>query len=114
MNNILELDFTNPQVKNMHLFDGPDVVPELDNIRLTKALARVFQFMRSGEWHTLAEITEATGSPQASASAHLRHLTEKDCGYNQKNKRRRGNPGSGLWEYQIIQNTTKQFTLELK
>ena len=103
MDNILELDFP-----------GQDYIPELDNIRLTKALARVFDFMRSGEWHTLREIEDATGSPQASASAHLRHLECPDCGSNLKLKRRRGDPKQGLFEYQIIENVTKQFKLELK
>ena len=104
----LEMSF-----ENVHFY-GSDFEPELDTVRLTGALCRVFNFMKSGAWHTLQEITEATGSPQASASAHLRHLTCKDCGYNVKNKRRRGNVKHGLIEYQIIVNGTKQFTLELK
>ena len=98
---------------NPHFY-GSDIIPELDTVRLTGALCRVFEFMKSAAWHTLKEIEEATGSPQASASAHLRHLTCKDCGYNQKNKRRRGNVKHGLIEYQIIVNGTKQFTLELE
>ena len=98
---------------NPHFY-GSDFEPELDTVRLTGALCRVFEFMKSGEWHTLKEIEEATGSPQASASAHLRHLTQSDCGSNTKVKRRRGDPKQGLFEYQIIVNGTKQFTLELE
>ena len=95
-------------------FQGSDIIPELDNIRLTGALCRVFNLMRDGRWRTLKEIEALTDSPQASVSAHLRHLTEKDCGYNEKQKQRRGEPGKGVWEYRIIENLTKQFEMELK
>ena len=104
----LEMSF-----ENVHFY-GSDIIPELDTVRLTGALCRVFEFMKSGEWHTLKEIEEATGSPQASASAHLRHLTRKDCGFNVKNKRRRGEPKHGVLEYQIIVNTTVQFEIGLR
>jgi Fic family protein len=80
-------------------FDGPDYVPHLDDKRLTGQLLRVFTFMRSGGWRTLAEIEEKTGDPQASISAQLRHLRKERFGAHKVERRRRS---QGTWEYRII------------
>jgi hypothetical protein len=56
-------------------------------------------------WLTLAEIAEMTGYPPASVSAQLRHLRNGTGGYGgplcDVQKRRRGEPRDGLWEYRV-------------
>ena len=83
-------------------FDGPAYDPALDQGRLTGQLARIYRLMRDGEWRTLGEIATATGDPEASVSAQLRHLRKARFGHHQVEKRRRGHPKRGLWEYQLI------------
>ena len=70
------------------------LAPEFDAERLRRQRERVRAFMADGCWHTLGEISAATGAPEASASARLRDL------------RRAGEPiearrlgESGLWVY---------------
>lgn len=83
-------------------FNGSDYQPERDNARLTGQVLRVFEYMKSGEWRTLGEIAAATGDPPASISAQLRHLRKRRFGSHQVDKRHRGEPGNGLYEYRVI------------
>jgi len=85
-------------------FKGSDYIPKYDKIRLTGQLLKVWNFMKSGEWHTLAEISRATGAPEASASAALREFRKEPRGGHFVDKRRRGNPYQGLFEYKLIIN----------
>jgi len=87
----------------MH-FNGPDYNPLLDKERLSKQIGRIFTFMKDQEWKTLSEIAISTNDPEASISAQLRHLRKKRFGNHTVNKRRRGNPKQGLFEYQLIVN----------
>jgi len=92
------------------LFHGPDYVPELDEIRLTGQMLRVFEYMRNSKWKTLHEIADAINEPEASISAQLRNL--KKDGHNKQNVNygghdipRRIREGSGrTWEYKLIVN----------
>jgi len=88
-------------------FDGPDYDPELDKVRLTGQILRVFDCMKDSRWRTLSEIEEITGDPQASISAQLRHLRKERFGGNTLNKRRRGDRTQGLFEYQLIITQTR-------
>tara|TARA_A100001388_G_scaffold137763_1_gene102091 strand:+ start:455 stop:805 length:351 start_codon:yes stop_codon:yes gene_type:complete len=63
-----------------HLFDGSDYVPARDNVRLSGQIQRVFNVMRDGKPRTLREIAAATGDPEASISAQLRHLRKPKFG----------------------------------
>jgi hypothetical protein len=45
---------------------------ELDGARLGDQAQRVFGAMSDGMWHTLAELSQRTGDPEASISARLR------------------------------------------
>lgn len=83
--------------------------PDLDAPRLTKQMQRVFDLMADGRWRTLREISQATGDPEASVSAQLRHLRhgrrfgqERWTPRYPVERRRRGNPGAGLWEYRVL------------
>jgi len=87
-------------------FNGPDYDPAYDDIRLTGQILRVFNLMKDERWRTLDEISTATGDPQASISAQLRHLRKERFGEHFVGKRSRGDRVNGLWEYQLKINTT--------
>lgn len=54
--------------------------------------------MADGRWHTLEEISRATGAPAASVSAQLRHLRKPKFGAATVDKRHEGN---GLYRYRV-------------
>lgn len=80
-------------------FNGADYQPERDNQRLTGQIERVWTFMRGGDWRTLADIAAATGDPEASVSAQLRHLRKTRFGGHQVERR---HVGGGLYEYRVV------------
>lgn len=82
-------------------FDGDDYQPERDDVRLTDQLARIWQVMKGGQWHTLRQIAIATGDPEASISAQLRHLRKPRFGGHTVEKNYVGN---GLYTYRLIPN----------
>ncbi len=82
-------------------FAGDTYDPKHDDARLSGQLARVFELMRDGIWRTLGEIEAATGDPQASISAQLRHLRKKRFGGHDVEKRQRGERERGLYEYRV-------------
>jgi hypothetical protein len=84
-----------------HRFDGPAYVPERDDARLSGQIERVYRLMRDGEWRTLDEIARATGDPQASVSAQLRHLRKARFGGHRVD---REYDGAGLHRYRLIPN----------
>jgi hypothetical protein len=79
-------------------FDGVDYNHERDQQRLLKQSDRVFEFMKSGEWRTLRQISDATGAPEASASASLRDFRKERFGAHTVNRRYINN---GLYEYNL-------------
>jgi len=83
-------------------FDGSDYKPARDDRRLTGQLLRIWECMKSGAWYTLSGIAEATGDPEASISAQLRHLRKPRFGSHQIEK---NYLGEGLYEYRLIVNT---------
>jgi hypothetical protein len=82
-------------------FNGPAYDPSSDNARLTGQILRIFDLMKDGQWRTLSEINRATGDPQASISAQLRHLRKKRFGSHTVDRRSRGERESGLYEYKL-------------
>lgn len=91
MTNTPLLDWTPPA----HQFVGAGYVPALDQVRLRGQQLRIWELMRDGNWRTLGEIEAATGDPQASISAQLRHL-RKPCYGSHIVKRQRRAGFSGL------------------
>ena len=83
-------------------FDGPVYDPQFDHERLKKQMGRIYSFMRGGVWHTLSEIATATGDPEASVSAQLRHLRKPRFGGYKIDKQHRGERAAGLWEYRLV------------
>jgi hypothetical protein len=83
-------------------FNGPVYAPEHDQPRLARQVDRVFDAMKDGEWRTLSEIAAASGAPEASVSAQIRHLGKPRFGSHAHEKRPRGERERGLWEYRLI------------
>jgi len=75
---------------------------ELDGERLSGLLDRVRSLMLDAQWRTFEEIRGETGGSEAGISARLRDLRKADFGRFIVNKRRRGDPKLGLWEYQVL------------
>lgn len=76
-------------------YEGP--VNGEDCERLEGQTRRIYYLMIDGIWRTLEEIGRATGDPQASISAQLRHLRKGRFGAHIVDKQRRGNQ----WEYRL-------------
>jgi hypothetical protein len=82
-------------------FSAPAPLERADHVRLGRQRAAVFAFMADGEWHTLREIAEATGHPEASVSARLRDFRRERHGGHSV-LRRRVPDGNGLHAYQLV------------
>lgn len=85
-------------------FNGPDYRHDLDDARLTGQIKRIYDLMKDARWRTLQEISDATHDPAASVSAQLRHLRKARFGGHTVDRRRRGEPTQGLFEYALIVN----------
>lgn len=84
-------------------FDGVTYEAVFDRERLGAQLRRVFDTMSDGAWHTLREIALQTGDKsEAAISARLRDLRKDRFGGFTVERRRRGTPSAGLWEYRIL------------
>lgn len=83
-------------------FDGLTYEPEHDRRRLTGQLERVKELMSDGHYRTLLQIKALVGGSEAGISARLRDLRKEQFGSYIVNRRRRGNPAYGVWEYQLV------------
>jgi hypothetical protein len=79
-------------------FDGKTYERDEDHGRLARQLNMVRAIMRDGKWHTLGEISERVGSPEASISARLRDLRKPKFGGLTVDRQRRA---KGLFEYRV-------------
>ena len=100
--NIIDANAQNVE-ENIMRFDGATYQPELDFERLSGQHRRTWILMNDGRWRTFNEISAITGDPPASISARLRDFRKIKFGGHVVNRRRRGEPGSGLFEYQVLQ-----------
>lgn len=88
-------------------FDGVTYNVHFDYSRLRGQLAAVYDIMRDGQWRTIAEIAvrvmRSTGHwpSEASISARLRDLRKQRYGCHNVERRRRGEPTEGLYEYRL-------------
>lgn len=78
--------------------DGDTFDPVRDFERLADQHRRVWAVMRDGQWRTLAELAQATGSPEASVSARLRDFRKERFGGQRVDRRRRT---EGQFEYRL-------------
>lgn len=82
-------------------FDGHTYDPEYDKERLKTQLGRVYHWLQAGEWRTLRELAALTGGSEAGVSARLRDLRKEKFGSYTIERRRKGEPDSGVWEYRL-------------
>jgi hypothetical protein len=75
---------------------GPAYNEALDGARIEKQHERIRDLMLDGMRRTLGEIAAATGYPESSISAQLRHLRKAKFGSWNVRKERLG---GGLWTY---------------
>lgn len=108
-----QLHFIEPDSKIEVRFAGSTYQPVQDDIRLTGQLARIVKCVQDGAWRTLAEIETATGAPQASISAQLRHLRKPRFGAHTVEKQPRGDRATGLFEYRVILNPATAQKLQI-
>ena len=85
-------------------FSGSDYQPERDKERLTQDYKKIKDLMSDGEWRTIRQVADATGSPDGSASAHMRAMRKKENGGHAVIKKYEGN-GKYLYRLVINQNT---------
>lgn len=82
--------------------DGGTFEGQYDSTRLGTQFDRVRALMADGQWRTLREIADAIGKgSEAAISARLRDLRKPEYGRWTVERRRRGDPKAGLWEYQV-------------
>ena len=81
---------------------GPAYSRALDGRRINRQMTAILTLMRDGTWRTLNEIQVATGFPQASISADLRHFRKPQFGGLVVEKRRRSLGELGTWEYRVL------------
>lgn len=80
---------------------GPAFDSEIDGPRLnTQREVLRENMLRRKEWATLREISLATGYPESSISAQLRHLRKKQFGHYILEKKRMTSRG-GTWGYRL-------------
>lgn len=81
--------------------EGGTYEPSLDRSRLGAQAQRVLDLMADGRWRSLQEIALATSDPQASVSARLRDLRKPAFGGHTIDRRHRGDPKLGIYEYRL-------------
>jgi len=81
-------------------FHGKTFDADRDGQRLTAQALRVYKFMADGQWHSLREISAATGDPEASCSARLRDFRKPM--YNLGVRVEHEFVRRGLWRYRMV------------
>jgi hypothetical protein len=82
-------------------FNGEDYCASLDKKRLKLQIVQIYLIIKDGKWRTLPELEKETGYMSSSISAQLRNLRKLRFGALKIEKRRRGNPTNGLFEYRL-------------
>lgn len=85
--------------------DGETFSRSLDFTRLNKQAQAVARYMQDGMWHSLAEISDATGAPEASVSARLRDFRKPKFGGVRVDRARWYYAGSKkfrCWMYRVV------------
>ena len=80
-------------------FDGRTYERERDHIRLGRQALAVWEILRDEQWHTLRELSETTGYPEASISARIRDLRKAKFGGKTVERDYLDN---GLWRYRLL------------
>ena len=89
----------------------PNCTTEEDLIRLSNQLARVYEFMKDGNWYTIEEVNTYAGGTHSCTSAHMRSLRKSKYGNHVVEREYHGN---GLYKYRLIPNENKDMLLEIE
>lgn len=81
---------------------GPTYRRAHDAARLSDQHNRIKALMLDGGWRTIRAISAATGDPEASVSAQLRHLRKSRFGGFTVERRPSGDRSRGLFEYRVL------------
>lgn len=79
--------------------DGITFDATKDTARLNRQMELVYGVMKDGGWYTLAEVSQRSGAPEASASARIRDLKKQKFGGHVVERRRRS---KGVFEYRLL------------
>lgn len=82
-------------------FDGATYRRHPDYVRLGAQARRVWDAISDGAWHTLADLSAATGDPEASISARLRDFRKEQWG-GHSIERTRVAMDAGQYRYRLI------------
>lgn len=86
-------------------FDGETYEAKHDHKRLSSQLEMVKRltlfYDDPPQWWTLTEISLYADAPESSISARLRDLRKPKFGGYKVERRRRGDPKQGVWEYRV-------------
>jgi len=80
-------------------FDGPTFNEARDTERLSAQWRSVYDALADGGWHTLADLSQKVGAPEASVSARLRDLRKPRFGGH---KVERQHVKGGLHRYRLV------------
>ncbi|HEY9684736.1 MAG TPA: vWA domain-containing protein [Oculatellaceae cyanobacterium] len=80
-------------------FDGSTFDQQLDGVRLTKQLEKVYDLMKNGTWWSLAQLAARTGAGTASMGARVRDFRKAKFGGFKVNRK---HIGKGLHMYQLV------------
>ena len=83
-------------------FDGQTYDPQSDAARLTAQQVRIRALMLDAQWRTPEEVSQALGLRLTSGTtARIRDLRKTRWGGFNVERRHRGDPKDGLWEYRV-------------
>lgn len=81
------------------MFGGETYDAQQDEARLTGQLGRVWDVMKDGQWHTLAELAARCDGSEAAISARIRDFRKpKFGGLTVESQRVK----AGLWHYRLV------------
>ncbi len=80
-------------------FDGATYNPNLDHIRLTKHLRKVYDAMADGRWWSLHELSLRSGVSELSIGSRVRDLRKEKFGSFRVDQRR---VSGGLYRYKLV------------
>lgn len=95
----MQADLFSWQPKFGDHFDGATFHKPRDGKRLNAQLSAVYRALSDGQWHTLAQLSEMTGAPEASCSARYRDLSKPKFGGFCTEKKF---VARGLWMYRLV------------
>lgn len=101
---VTQLTFDDALARKPH-FDGETYDAARDQKRLNMQIRKVFDVVKDGKKHTIGEIAERVGAPEASVSARLRDLRKPKFGGHTV---KREYVSRGLFQYQVIVNPSTE------